>query len=124
MITRAAAMWLAAVPPGSPDPSSGRGAEWGKAAPIGLLIILLLGIALFFLIRSMNRNLAKVPKSFDSQSFEAKSFEPGGAASGGTATTTVSASGVDPVLPSATAEHPGGPARPAGGADAGPGASG
>ncbi len=47
------------------DIPAGKGPEWGKAAPIGLLIILLLGIAVFFLIKSMNRNLKKVPASFD-----------------------------------------------------------
>lgn len=56
--------WLA-VQPGDYDPSSGRGPDWGKAAPVGLLLILLLGVALFFLIRSMNKNLRKVPASFD-----------------------------------------------------------
>lgn len=53
---------LVADPP--VDPSTGRGAEWGKAAPIGLLILLLLGLATFFLIKSMNKNLRKVPPSF------------------------------------------------------------
>jgi hypothetical protein len=47
------------------DPSTGKGPEWGKAAPIGLLVILLMGIATFFLLRSMTRNLKKVPASFD-----------------------------------------------------------
>ena len=56
--------WLA-TQPGDYDPSTGKGPDWGKAAPIGLLIILLLGVALFFLIRSMNKNLRRVPASFD-----------------------------------------------------------
>ena len=47
------------------DPTTGRGPEWGKAAPVALLIILLMGIALFLLIKSMNRQLRKVPDSFD-----------------------------------------------------------
>ncbi len=46
------------------DPTSGRGPEWGKAAPVALVIILLLGIALFVLIRSMNTQLRKVPSDF------------------------------------------------------------
>jgi hypothetical protein len=45
--------------------TSGQGPEWGEAAPIGLLIILLMGGALFLLIKSMNRNLRKVPATFD-----------------------------------------------------------
>ncbi len=59
-----AGIW-AQVPPGDYDPSSGHGPEWGKAAPIGLLIWLLLGLALYLLIRSLNRHLRKVPASFD-----------------------------------------------------------
>lgn len=50
--------------PGDPDPSNGKGPEWGKAAPIGLLIIALLCIALFFLVKSMNNQFKKVPASF------------------------------------------------------------
>ncbi|WP_205843905.1 hypothetical protein [Nakamurella deserti] len=46
------------------DPTSGRGPEWGKAAPVALLIILLMGVALFLLIRSMNSQLRKVPSAF------------------------------------------------------------
>jgi hypothetical protein len=47
------------------DPSTGKGPEWGKAAPIGLLVILLLVIATYFLLRSMVRKINKVPASFD-----------------------------------------------------------
>lgn len=36
----------------------------GLAGPMGLLIIVLLGIALFFLIRSMNKHLRRIPESF------------------------------------------------------------
>jgi len=39
--------------------------ESGKAGPLGLLVILLLGVATVLLIRSMNRHLRKVPPSFD-----------------------------------------------------------
>lgn len=59
------AIVLAAPQPGDYDPSTGKGPEWGKAAPIGLLVILLLAIALFFLLRSFTRQLKKVPASFD-----------------------------------------------------------
>jgi hypothetical protein len=41
------------------------GPEAAKAGPLGLLVILLLGVATYFLIRSMNRHLRKVPPSFD-----------------------------------------------------------
>ena len=55
---------LAAAPPADIDPTTGKGAEFGKAAPVGLLVILLMCVATFFLLRSMNRNMRKVPKSF------------------------------------------------------------
>lgn len=51
--------------PGDPDPTSGHGPEWGKAAPAGLLIWLFMGAALFLLIKSMNRHMKRVPKTFD-----------------------------------------------------------
>jgi hypothetical protein len=41
------------------------GPEFGKASPLGLLVVVLLLIATLFLVRSMNRQLRKVPKSFD-----------------------------------------------------------
>lgn len=59
-----AAAWPA-VPPGSYDPSSGHGPDWGKAAPAGLLIWLFMGVCLFFLIKSMNKHMRRVPDSFD-----------------------------------------------------------
>jgi hypothetical protein len=71
------AVW-AYVPPGDSDPASGKGPEWGKAAPIGLLIWLLMGIALFLLIKSMNRNLRKVPKSFDTEEADGSGGPVGG----------------------------------------------
>jgi hypothetical protein len=41
------------------------GPDFGKAGPAGLLVIVLLLLATVFLIRSMNRQLKKVPDSFD-----------------------------------------------------------
>jgi len=42
------------------------GPDFGKASPMGLLVVVLLLIATLLLLRSMNRQLRKVPKSFDS----------------------------------------------------------
>lgn len=42
------------------------GPDFGKASPIGLLVVVLLLIAVFLLVRSMNKQLRKVPESFDS----------------------------------------------------------
>ncbi|TVS84945.1 hypothetical protein [Mycobacterium helveticum] len=41
------------------------GPDFGKASPLGLLVIVLLLIATLLLLRSMNRQLKKVPESFD-----------------------------------------------------------
>ncbi len=41
------------------------GPDFGKASPVGLLIIVLLLISTLLLIRSMNRHLRKLPESFD-----------------------------------------------------------
>lgn len=41
------------------------GPDFGKASPFGLLVIVLLLIGTFLLVWSMNRQLKKVPDSFD-----------------------------------------------------------
>ncbi|MDT5222787.1 MAG: hypothetical protein QOG19_194, partial [Mycobacterium sp.] len=46
------------------------GPDFGKASPIGLLVVVALVIATVFLVRSMNRQLKKVPESFDRQNPE------------------------------------------------------
>ncbi len=46
------------------------GPDFGKASPVGLLVIVVLVIATVFLVRSMNRQLKKVPKSFDREHAE------------------------------------------------------
>jgi hypothetical protein len=48
-----------------PAPPPGKGPEFGEASPLGLLVIILLGIAVVFLIRSMTKHLKRVPASFD-----------------------------------------------------------
>ena len=59
-----------------------RGPDYGKASPVGLLVVVLLLIGVFLLIRSMNRLLKKVPESFDPPS----AAPPEGAAPDGPAT--------------------------------------
>ncbi|MGV9824330.1 MULTISPECIES: hypothetical protein [unclassified Gordonia (in: high G+C Gram-positive bacteria)] len=44
-----------------------QGPEFGKASPIGLLVIIVLLIGTGLLIWSMNKQLRKLPKSFDSE---------------------------------------------------------
>lgn len=55
-----ATAWLAQDPPIGP-----RGPEFGGSSPLGLLVTLLMLIAVVLLVRSMNRHLRKLPKSFD-----------------------------------------------------------
>ncbi len=43
------------------------GPDFGKASPVGLVVIVLLLVATLFLLRSMNRQLKKVPDTFDPQ---------------------------------------------------------
>jgi hypothetical protein len=46
-------------------PPPGKGEEFGKASPVGLVVILLLAIATIFLIRSMSKRIRRLPASFD-----------------------------------------------------------
>lgn len=55
---------LAVIADGAPQHN---GPDFGKASPLGLLVVVLLLIATLLLLRSMNRQLKKVPKSFDPQ---------------------------------------------------------
>ena len=58
---QAVALVLAQDPALPPD----KGPEFGEASPVGLVVILLLGIATMFLIRSMTKRLRRLPASFD-----------------------------------------------------------
>lgn len=49
------------------DPPKNSGPDFGKASPVGLLVIVLLLIGVFILGWSMNRHLKKLPKSFDAE---------------------------------------------------------
>lgn len=55
-----------------------RGPEFGKASPWGLFIVIVLLIAVFLLIRSMNKQLKKLPESFDTDQPQAdQAFDEG-----------------------------------------------
>jgi len=47
------------------DAPHNHGPDFGKASPVGLLVVVLLLVATLLLVRSMNRQLKKVPESFD-----------------------------------------------------------
>jgi hypothetical protein len=82
------------------------GPDFGKASPLGLLVIVLLLIATLLLLRSMNRQLKKVPESFDPEH-----PAPDQAADEGTDTVDPSAE------PGPEDEATDGPARPPGSGD-------
>ena len=48
-----------------PAPPPGKGPEFGEASPLGLLVVILLGVAVVFLVRSMTKHLSGCPRSFD-----------------------------------------------------------
>ncbi len=77
------------------DAPRNSGPDFGKAGPFGLLIVVLLLIATFGLVWSMNRHLNKLPDSFDGRP----------AASGSAAD---SGSGGDPAAPNNPTQEPGG----------------
>ncbi|BBY62792.1 hypothetical protein [Mycolicibacterium helvum] len=52
------------------DPPKNTGPDFGKASPIGLVVVVILLICVFALVWSMNRHLKKLPKSFDEQPAE------------------------------------------------------
>lgn len=54
------ALWILAD-----DVPRDTGPDFGKASPVGLLIIVLLMLGTFGLVWSMNRQLKKVPDTFD-----------------------------------------------------------
>jgi hypothetical protein len=77
--------WTAAIAPvPAQDQRPPNAPEFGGSSPIGLVVILLLFIAVFFLIRSMNKHLKKVPASFDTEE-QGGGNGPAGAEGGGRA---------------------------------------
>ncbi|MGQ0717150.1 MAG: hypothetical protein ACT4NP_07500 [Pseudonocardiales bacterium] len=60
---------LVQPPSPAPDPG-GQGEDFGKAAPVGLVVLLLFFLAVALLVRSMNKHLRRVPKSFDNDGDE------------------------------------------------------
>jgi hypothetical protein len=58
---------LAPPPAPGPDPG-GQGEDFGKAAPVALVVLLLFFLAVALLVRSMNKHLRRVPESFEDDS--------------------------------------------------------
>lgn len=57
------------------------GPDFGKASPFGLIVVVLLLIAVFLLVWSMNKHLRRLPKSFDEPAdgsgFDVQPSDPG-----------------------------------------------
>lgn len=52
------------------DKPTQTGPDFGKASPVGLLVVVLLLIGTFVLVWSMNRHLKRLPQSFDPEESE------------------------------------------------------
>jgi hypothetical protein len=63
-VTAITGFGLVVPPTPEPDPG-GQGEDFGKAAPVALVVLLLFFLAVALLVRSMNKHLRRVPKSFD-----------------------------------------------------------
>jgi hypothetical protein len=67
---------MVAQPPPVPDDPGGRGEDFGKSSPVGLLVLLVFLIAVVFLARSMTKHLKRVPASFDPPEEQADQEKP------------------------------------------------
>lgn len=56
---------LVLVQPSTEKDPGGQQEDFGKSSPLGLLILVLFFIAVFFLVKSMSKHLRKLPASFD-----------------------------------------------------------
>lgn len=52
-------------PSNTNDDKGGQGEDFGKSSPVGLVLLIVFFIAVFFLVKSMNKHLKRVPASFD-----------------------------------------------------------
>jgi hypothetical protein len=65
----------------------------GRGSPIGLFVVLVLCVAVYFLYKSLNRHIKRVPESFDPPA------EPSGEVSDQAAADATGAGGAAPVAP-------------------------
>ncbi|WP_433871403.1 hypothetical protein [Saccharopolyspora sp. CA-218241] len=50
---------------GPSEDTGGQGQDFGKSSPVGLLLLVVFGIAVVLLVRSMTKHLKKLPVAFD-----------------------------------------------------------
>lgn len=69
---------IVAVQPSSSNENDkgGQGEDFGKSSPVGLVLLIVFFIAVFFLVKSMNKHLKRVPASFDEPAADEKPAEP------------------------------------------------
>ena len=67
LVEAGAAVAHVAVPVQNPEPPPGQGAEFGKASPVALVVILALAVVTVLLIRSMSKRIRRLPGSFDAR---------------------------------------------------------
>ncbi|MDX8148303.1 hypothetical protein SK854_39745 [Lentzea sp. BCCO 10_0061] len=59
---------LVAVQPSNTNDGNdkgGQGEDFGKSSPVGLVLLIVFFIAIFFLVKSMNKHIKGLPASFD-----------------------------------------------------------
>ena len=56
---------VAVQQPSNTNDKGGQGEDFGKSSPVGLVLLIVFFIAVFFLVKSMNKHLKRVPASFD-----------------------------------------------------------
>jgi hypothetical protein len=64
------------APVQNPKPPPGQGEEFGKASPVGLVVILLLALVTVLLIRNMTKRIKRLPRSFDEPAAGEKPGDP------------------------------------------------
>ncbi|NKE62224.1 hypothetical protein FXN61_37975 [Lentzea sp. PSKA42] len=57
--------FVAVQPSNTNNDKGGQGEDFGKSSPVGLVLLIVFFIAVFFLVKSMNKHLKRVPASFD-----------------------------------------------------------
>ena len=64
---------LVAVQPSNTNDGNdkgGQGEDFGKSSPVGLVLLIVFFIAIFFLVKSMNKHIKGLPASFDEPAAE------------------------------------------------------
>jgi hypothetical protein len=56
---------VAVQPSNTNNDKGGQGEDFGKSSPVGLVLLIVFFIAVFFLVKSMNKHLKRLPASFD-----------------------------------------------------------